>query len=57
MTLIADLFLNLQSPKNMVREISKEFLFRGPFDNKYRKWAETLFKAKRQHFYHIDSSL
>ena len=32
MTLIADVFLNYRTPKNMVMEISKKFRFRGPFD-------------------------
>ena len=31
-TLIADVFLNLRTPKNMVRSMSKESRLRGPFD-------------------------
>ena len=30
--LIADVFLNLRTPKNLVRWMSKKFLFREPFD-------------------------
>ena len=32
MTLIADTFLNLGTPKYVVRYVSKNFGFRGPFD-------------------------
>ena len=32
MTLIADVFLNLRTPKNVVRKISKKSPFRGSFD-------------------------
>ena len=32
MKLIANLFLNLRTPKNVVRYISKKSGFRGPFD-------------------------
>ena len=32
MALIADLFLNLRSPKNVVRYMSKKSPFRRPFD-------------------------
>ena len=32
MTLIADSFLNLRSPKNVVRYMSKKSPFRRPFD-------------------------
>ena len=33
MTLIADVFLNLQTPKNVVRKMSKKTRFRRPFHN------------------------
>ena len=32
MNLIADVFLNLRTPKNMVRSISKKSRFRGPLE-------------------------
>ena len=35
--------------------MSKKSRFRGPFTS--RKWAETLFKAERHHFYHVYWSL
>ena len=53
MTLIADVFLNLRTPKEVVREMSKKSRFRGPFDKGHGKWAETLFKSERQHLYQI----
>ena len=31
MTVIADLFLTLRTPKNVVRQMSKKNPFRGPF--------------------------
>ena len=31
-TLLADVFLNRRTPKNMVRKTSKKSRFRGPFD-------------------------
>ena len=32
MNLIADVFLNLRTPKNVVRSISKKSRFRGPLE-------------------------
>ena len=32
MTLIVDVFLNLPTPKNVVREMSKKSRFESPFD-------------------------
>ena len=57
MTLTADVFLNLRTPKYVVREISKKSRFRGPFDKGHGKRAETLLKSERQHLYHIYWSL
>ena len=37
--------------------MTKTSCFRGPFDKWHGKWAETLFKAQRQHLYHIYWSL
>ena len=34
--------------------MSKKPHFRGPFEKEDGKLAETLFKAERQHFYHIN---
>ena len=49
--------LNLRSLKNVNRSIPKKSCFRGPFDKLHGKLVETLFKAKRQHLYHIYWSL
>ena len=32
MTVLADVFLNLRIPKNLIREMSKKSCFREPFD-------------------------
>ena len=57
MSLIAHVFLNLQTPKYVVREMSKKPCFRGPLDKWHGKRAETLLKSERQHLYHIYWSL
>ena len=53
MTLIANIFLNLGTPKNVIRQMSQKPRFRGPFDKWHDKRAETLLKSERQHIYHI----
>ena len=53
MTLIADLFPKLRTPKNVVRYISKKSRFKGPFDGQHGKRVQTLFRSKPQHRYHI----
>ena len=53
MTLIADVFFNLQTPKNVVRVMSKKTLFRGAFNKLHGKPAETQLKSERQHLYHV----
>ena len=57
MTLIADVYFNLRTPKDVVRSMSKKSRFRGPFHKWRGKRGETLFKAERQHLYHIYWSL
>ena len=57
MTLLADVFLNLETPKNAVRQMSKKSCFRVPFNNQHGNWAETMLKYERQHLYHIYGSL
>ena len=47
MTLTTGVFSNLRSAKKVLRQMSKKSRFRGPFDKKDGKRAETLFKAKR----------
>ena len=49
MTLIADGFPELPSPKNMIRGIYKKSCFTGPFDRQHVKWVETFVQSERQH--------
>ena len=49
MTLIADVFLEIPAPKNMVREMSKKLYLTGHLDKKQGKWVETLFQSEWQH--------
>ena len=53
MTLIADFFPKLRTPKNVVRYISKKSRFKGPFDGQHGKWVQTLFRSEPQHRDHI----
>ena len=53
MTLIADLFSRLSTPKNVVRQMSKKCRFKGPFDKQHGKRVQTLLRSQRQHRYHI----
>ena len=53
MTLIADLFPKLRTPKNVVRYMSKKFRFKGPFDTQHGKRVQTLLQSDPQHRYHI----
>ena len=51
MTLIADLFPKLRTPKNVVKYVQKRF--KVPFDRKHGKRVQTLFPSEPQHRYHI----
>ena len=42
MTLIAYVFPKLPTTKNVLRQMSKSFRFRGPVDRRHAKWAEAL---------------
>ena len=53
MTFIADLFLKLRAPKNVVRYLSKKSRFKGPFDRQHGKRVQTLLRSEAQHRYHI----
>ena len=53
MTLIADLFPKLHTPKNDLRDMSKKSRFKVPFDRQRGKRVETLFPSEPQHRYHI----
>ena len=53
MTLIADLFAKLSTPKNVVRYLSKKSRFKGLFDRQHGKRVQTLLRSEPQHRYHI----
>ena len=53
MTLIADVFLRLGTPKEVIREMSKKWLFRRPFHKQHSKGAQTLLPSGRKHLNHI----
>ena len=53
MTLIADLFPKLRTPKNVARYMSKKSRFKGTFDIQHGKRFHTLLRSERQHCYHI----
>ena len=53
MTLIAEVFPRVQTPKNMVTSMSKKSRFKGSFGKQHGKRAQTLLKFAWQHLYHI----
>ena len=53
MTLIAEVFPKLRSPKNKVRSMSIKSRFKGSFKKQHGKCAQTLFKFAWQNLYHI----
>ena len=53
MTLIADSFPKLRTPKNVVTYMSKKSRFKGPFDRQHGKRAETHLQAEPKRHYHI----
>ena len=53
MTLIADVFPKLRTPKNVVRYKSKKSLFKGPFPWQHGKQVQTPLRLQPQHFYRI----
>ena len=57
MTLIADVFPKLRTPKNMVRSMPKKSRFRGSDKKQHGECAQTLFKFERHLVYHIYQSL
>ena len=57
MTIIAYVFPKLQTAKYVVRQMSKKFCFRRPFDKQNGKRSQTLMKSVRQLLYHIYWSL
>ena len=53
MTLIADLYAKLRTPKNVVRYMSKKFRFKEPFERQHGKRVQPPLQSERQHRYHI----
>ena len=53
MMVIATLFRNLQTVKDLVRPLSEKHSFRAPFDSQHVKGSKTLVKSEREHFHHI----
>ena len=53
MTLIADLFPKLRTPKNVLRYMSKKSRFKGPFDRQHGQRVQTLLPSEPQHRHHI----
>ena len=53
MTLIADLFRILRTPKNVLRYMSKKSRFKGSFKRQHGKRVQTLLRSEPQHRYHI----
>ena len=53
MSLIADLFPKLRTPKNVLRYMSKKSGFKGPFDRQHGKRVQTLLQSEPQHRHHI----
>ena len=53
MTVVADLFPKLRTPKQVVRSMSKRSRFRRPFQKQHGKRVKTLLKSERQYVYHI----
>ena len=55
--LLVDVFLKLETTKDLARLMSKRPRFRTPLDNQHVKGSQTQLKPARQHFYDIISSL
>ena len=56
MTLIADVFPKLRTPKNVVKEISKMSRSRRPFEKQHGNANETLLNSEPHHLSHINCS-
>ena len=53
MTLKADVFTKLPTPKNVLRYRSKKSRFSEPLDRQHVRQAQTLLQSERQHRYDI----
>ena len=52
MTLIANVFRKLSTPKEIVRSMTKKSLFKRSAEKEHGKCYQTLFKFEGQHLYH-----
>ena len=57
MIVIANVFPQLQTVKNLVRPLFEKRRFRTSFDSQHVKGSQTLVKSAWEHFYHIFPSL
>ena len=57
MTIIADILRKQRTPKNVVKEMSETFRFKGPFNKQDTKQDQTLLKSERHQLYHNFCSL
>ena len=53
MTLIADVFPKLWTPKNMIRSMHKKYRFRASVERQHAKCPQILFKFEGQPLYYI----
>ena len=53
MNLIGYVLTKLQTPKDVVRQMSKKTCFRRSYEMWHVKWSETRLKSARQHLYQI----
>ena len=53
MTLIADVFSKVRTPKNVVKQTSKKSRFRGPLEKQHGKGYRTMLKPEQHQLYHI----
>ena len=53
MTLIAYVFSKLRTANDVVRQMSKKFRFRKPFEKRRVKQSQTLLNSERQQLYHV----
>ena len=53
MTLIADFFPKVRTPKNVARYMSNKSRFKGLFERQHGKQVQTVLRSGQKHFYHI----
>ena len=53
MTLIAEVFRKLRTPKNMIRSMPKKSRFRASLEKQHAKYAQTLFKLEGHPPYYV----